>query len=121
MELGSLLPQTHIPTLVISLVALAALIIVKVINSCYSHKLLLPVPIELMVVSTRCAMIFQMLDQETPSYTKRQMFSKQLWVYISRLLQGLLFLIILIWKLLMVWMWWEKFLVGKCVLHITYI
>ncbi|KAK9953810.1 hypothetical protein ABG768_015935 [Culter alburnus] len=49
-ELGSLLPQTHIPTLVISLVALAALIIVKVINSCYSHKLLLPVPIELMVI-----------------------------------------------------------------------
>ncbi|ROL48511.1 Solute carrier family 26 member 6 [Anabarilius grahami] len=49
-ELGSLLPLTHIPTLVISLVALAALIIVKVINSCYSHKLLFPVPIELMVI-----------------------------------------------------------------------
>ncbi|XP_051518770.1 solute carrier family 26 member 6 [Myxocyprinus asiaticus] len=49
-DLGSLLPQTHIPTLVVSLVALTALIIVKEINSCYSHKLLLPIPIELMVI-----------------------------------------------------------------------
>uniref|UniRef100_A0A673KCK6 Solute carrier family 26 member 6-like n=1 Tax=Sinocyclocheilus rhinocerous TaxID=307959 RepID=A0A673KCK6_9TELE len=51
-ELGRLLPQTHIATLLISLVALTALIIVKEINSCYSHRLLLPVPIELMVVSS---------------------------------------------------------------------
>uniref|UniRef100_A0A671L5U5 Solute carrier family 26 member 6-like n=1 Tax=Sinocyclocheilus anshuiensis TaxID=1608454 RepID=A0A671L5U5_9TELE len=49
-ELGRLLPQTHIATLLISLVALTALIIVKEINSCYSHRLLLPVPIELMVI-----------------------------------------------------------------------
>ncbi|XP_077070065.1 solute carrier family 26 member 6 [Siphateles boraxobius] len=49
-ELGSLTPQTHIPTLVISLVALAALVIVKEINSCYRHKLLLPVPIELILI-----------------------------------------------------------------------
>ncbi|XDV45579.1 hypothetical protein PO909_013658 [Leuciscus waleckii] len=49
-ELGSLLPQTHIPTLVISLVALTALVIVKEINSCCRHKLLLPVPIELMLI-----------------------------------------------------------------------
>uniref|UniRef100_A0A8C1GAQ3 Si:ch211-117c9.2 n=1 Tax=Cyprinus carpio TaxID=7962 RepID=A0A8C1GAQ3_CYPCA len=51
-ELGRLLPQTHIATLLISLVALTALIIVKEINSCYSRRLLLPVPIELMVVRT---------------------------------------------------------------------
>uniref|UniRef100_A0A9J7ZRL4 Solute carrier family 26 member 6, like 2 n=1 Tax=Cyprinus carpio carpio TaxID=630221 RepID=A0A9J7ZRL4_CYPCA len=51
-ELGRLLPQTHIATLLISLVALTALIIVKEINSCYSRRLLLPVPIELMVVSS---------------------------------------------------------------------
>ncbi|XP_016120705.1 solute carrier family 26 member 6-like, partial [Sinocyclocheilus grahami] len=51
-ELGRLLPQTHIATLLISLVALTALIIVKEINSCYSHRLLLPVPIELMVIIT---------------------------------------------------------------------
>ncbi|XP_043080052.1 solute carrier family 26 member 6 [Puntigrus tetrazona] len=49
-ELGSLLPQTHIPTLLISLLALTVLIIVKEINSCFSHRLLLPVPIELMVI-----------------------------------------------------------------------
>uniref|UniRef100_A0A9J8B117 Solute carrier family 26 member 6, like 2 n=1 Tax=Cyprinus carpio carpio TaxID=630221 RepID=A0A9J8B117_CYPCA len=49
-ELGRLLPQTHIATLLISLVALTALIIVKEINSCYSRRLLLPVPIELMVI-----------------------------------------------------------------------
>ncbi|XP_067302875.1 solute carrier family 26 member 6 [Pseudorasbora parva] len=49
-ELGSLLPRTHIPTLVISLVALTALVIVKEFNSCYRHKLLLPFPIELMVI-----------------------------------------------------------------------
>ncbi|RXN30893.1 solute carrier family 26 member 6-like protein [Labeo rohita] len=49
-ELGGLLPQTHIPTLVITLVSLTALIIVKEINSCYSHKLPLPIPIELLVI-----------------------------------------------------------------------
>uniref|UniRef100_A0A673KEK0 Solute carrier family 26 member 6-like n=1 Tax=Sinocyclocheilus rhinocerous TaxID=307959 RepID=A0A673KEK0_9TELE len=59
-ELGRLLPQTHIATLLISLVALTALIIVKEINSCYSHRLLLPVPIELMVVSSyTCTMFLQ--------------------------------------------------------------
>ncbi len=34
-------------------------------------------------------------------------------VCIYRLLQGLLFLIMLIWELLMVSTWWEKFPVGK--------
>ncbi|XP_057219123.1 solute carrier family 26 member 6 [Triplophysa rosa] len=50
LDLGSLLPQTHVPTLVVSLVSLTVLIIVKEINSCYSHRLPLPIPIELMVI-----------------------------------------------------------------------
>nr|XP_055044745.1 solute carrier family 26 member 6 isoform X2 [Misgurnus anguillicaudatus] len=50
LDLGSLLPQTHVPTLMVTLVSLIVLIIVKEINSCYSHKLPLPIPIELMVI-----------------------------------------------------------------------
>ncbi|XP_055078959.1 solute carrier family 26 member 6-like [Periophthalmus magnuspinnatus] len=44
------LPQTKIPELVVSLVALAVLIVVKEINGCYSKKLPFPIPIELIVV-----------------------------------------------------------------------
>uniref|UniRef100_I3K3J6 Solute carrier family 26 member 6 n=1 Tax=Oreochromis niloticus TaxID=8128 RepID=I3K3J6_ORENI len=46
----SLLPQTQVPELVVSLVALAVLIVVKEINDCYRQKLPLPIPIELIVV-----------------------------------------------------------------------
>ncbi|TRY60887.1 hypothetical protein DNTS_035152, partial [Danionella cerebrum] len=49
-ELAGLLPQTHIPTLVISLVSLSVLVIVKEVNKCHSHRLPLPVPIELLVI-----------------------------------------------------------------------
>ncbi|KAM6925159.1 solute carrier family 26 member 6 [Xenentodon cancila] len=45
-----LLPQTKVPELVVSLVALAALIVVKEINTCYRKKLPLPIPIELIVI-----------------------------------------------------------------------
>ncbi|XP_062397531.1 solute carrier family 26 member 6 [Sardina pilchardus] len=44
------LPGTNIPTLVVSLVALAVMIIVKELNACYSKKLPLPIPIELIVI-----------------------------------------------------------------------
>ncbi|KAL2103777.1 hypothetical protein ACEWY4_000645 [Coilia grayii] len=44
------LPDTNIPTLVVSLVALAVLIIVKELNAYYSKKLPLPIPIELIVI-----------------------------------------------------------------------
>ncbi|KAJ8370787.1 hypothetical protein SKAU_G00108150 [Synaphobranchus kaupii] len=43
------LPQTNVSTLVVSLVALVALIVVKELNSAYSQKLPLPIPIELIV------------------------------------------------------------------------
>uniref|UniRef100_A0A4W6F3J6 Solute carrier family 26 member 6 n=1 Tax=Lates calcarifer TaxID=8187 RepID=A0A4W6F3J6_LATCA len=46
-----LLPLTKVPELVVSLVALAVLIVVKEINACYRQKLPLPIPIELIVVS----------------------------------------------------------------------
>uniref|UniRef100_A0A8C7Y6H2 Solute carrier family 26 member 6, like 2 n=1 Tax=Oryzias sinensis TaxID=183150 RepID=A0A8C7Y6H2_9TELE len=49
-EICRLLPQTRVPELVVSLVALAVLIVVKEINACYSKKLPLPVPIELIVI-----------------------------------------------------------------------
>ncbi|XP_040919980.1 solute carrier family 26 member 6 [Toxotes jaculatrix] len=45
-----LLPQTKVPELVVSLVALAVLIVVKEINTCYRQKLPLPIPIELIVI-----------------------------------------------------------------------
>uniref|UniRef100_A0AAY4CFW5 STAS domain-containing protein n=1 Tax=Denticeps clupeoides TaxID=299321 RepID=A0AAY4CFW5_9TELE len=50
-DVCALLPQTSVPTLVISVVSLAVLILVKEINSIYSRKLPLPIPIELLVVS----------------------------------------------------------------------
>ncbi|XP_061553621.1 solute carrier family 26 member 6 isoform X2 [Phycodurus eques] len=45
-----LLPQTVVPELVVSLVALAVLIVVKELNECYKQKLPLPIPIELIVI-----------------------------------------------------------------------
>lgn len=49
-DICSRLPQTKIPELVVSLVALVVLIVVKEVNGCYSKKLPLPIPIELIVV-----------------------------------------------------------------------
>uniref|UniRef100_A0A8C6TJX0 Si:ch211-117c9.2 n=1 Tax=Neogobius melanostomus TaxID=47308 RepID=A0A8C6TJX0_9GOBI len=51
-DICSLLPQTKIPELVVSLVALVVLIAVKEVNGCYAKKLPLPIPIELIVVAT---------------------------------------------------------------------
>lgn len=51
LDICGLLPQTKVPELVVSLVALSVLIVVKEVNACYSKKLPLPVPIELIVVS----------------------------------------------------------------------
>ncbi|XP_008412083.1 solute carrier family 26 member 6-like [Poecilia reticulata] len=51
-DICRLLPQTKIPELVISLVALAVLIVVKEINDCYRQRLPLPIPIELVVIIT---------------------------------------------------------------------
>ncbi|KAG5838533.1 hypothetical protein ANANG_G00224660 [Anguilla anguilla] len=44
------LPGTNVGTLVVSLVSMVALITVKELNSAYSRKLLLPIPIELIVI-----------------------------------------------------------------------
>ncbi|KAF7659905.1 hypothetical protein LDENG_00291230 [Lucifuga dentata] len=49
-DICRLLPQTKVPELVISLVALAVLIVVKEVNACYRQKLPLPIPIELIVI-----------------------------------------------------------------------
>ncbi|XP_074537034.1 solute carrier family 26 member 6-like [Halichoeres trimaculatus] len=49
-DLCRLLPETRVPELVVSLVALAVLIVVKEVNACYRQKLPLPIPIELIVI-----------------------------------------------------------------------
>uniref|UniRef100_A0A671W2Q8 Solute carrier family 26 member 6 n=1 Tax=Sparus aurata TaxID=8175 RepID=A0A671W2Q8_SPAAU len=49
-DICRLLPETKVPELVVSLVALAVLIVVKEVNDCYRQKLPLPIPIELIVV-----------------------------------------------------------------------
>ncbi|XP_056284915.1 solute carrier family 26 member 6-like [Pseudoliparis swirei] len=49
-DICRLLPQTRVPELVVSLVALSVLIVVKEINGCYRQKLPLPIPIELIVI-----------------------------------------------------------------------
>ncbi|XP_031695104.1 solute carrier family 26 member 6 [Anarrhichthys ocellatus] len=49
-DLCRLLPQTKVPELVVSLVALSVLIVVKEVNACYRQKLPLPIPIEIIVI-----------------------------------------------------------------------
>ncbi|CAJ1085060.1 solute carrier family 26 member 6-like [Xyrichtys novacula] len=49
-DICRLLPETKVPELVVSLVALAVLIVVKEVNACYRQKLPLPIPIELIVI-----------------------------------------------------------------------
>ncbi|XP_068453338.1 solute carrier family 26 member 6-like [Clinocottus analis] len=49
-DLCRLLPQTKVPELLVSLVALSVLILVKELNGCYSKKLPLPIPIEIIVI-----------------------------------------------------------------------
>ncbi|XP_029292365.1 solute carrier family 26 member 6 isoform X2 [Cottoperca gobio] len=49
-DICRLLPETKVPELVVSLVALSVLIVVKEINECYKEKLPLPIPIEIVVI-----------------------------------------------------------------------
>ncbi|XP_036386702.1 solute carrier family 26 member 6, like [Megalops cyprinoides] len=49
-DVCSLLPETHWPTLLVSFVSLAVLIIAKELNSAFSHKLPVPVPVELITI-----------------------------------------------------------------------
>uniref|UniRef100_A0A3Q4BE59 STAS domain-containing protein n=1 Tax=Mola mola TaxID=94237 RepID=A0A3Q4BE59_MOLML len=49
-DICRLLPETVVPELVVSILALFVLIVVKEINACYRQKLFLPIPIELFVV-----------------------------------------------------------------------
>ncbi|XP_042348031.1 solute carrier family 26 member 6 [Plectropomus leopardus] len=49
-DICRLLPETKVPELVVSLVALAVLIVVKEVNACYRQKLPLPIPIEIIVI-----------------------------------------------------------------------
>ncbi|KAI4896519.1 hypothetical protein NFI96_029535 [Prochilodus magdalenae] len=49
-DICTLLPGTHVPTLVVSVLTLALLIVVKEVNFTYRQKLPLPIPIELFVI-----------------------------------------------------------------------
>lgn len=49
-DICRLLPETKVPELVVSILALFVLIVVKELNGCYREKLPLPIPIELIVV-----------------------------------------------------------------------
>ncbi|XP_023681629.1 solute carrier family 26 member 6-like [Paramormyrops kingsleyae] len=49
-DICCLLPETNVAILVVGVISLVALISVKELNSVYSHKLLLPIPIELIVI-----------------------------------------------------------------------
>lgn len=44
-DICRLLPETKVPELVVSLVALSVLIVVKEVNNCYRQKMPLPIPI----------------------------------------------------------------------------
>ncbi|KAL3064364.1 hypothetical protein OYC64_000609 [Pagothenia borchgrevinki] len=49
-DICRLLPETKVPELVVSLVALSVLIVVKEINECYRQKLPMPIPIEIIAI-----------------------------------------------------------------------
>lgn len=49
-DICRLLPETKVPELVVSILALFVLIVVKELNGCYREKLPMPIPIELIVV-----------------------------------------------------------------------
>ncbi|KAF3860552.1 hypothetical protein F7725_000807, partial [Dissostichus mawsoni] len=49
-DICRLLPETKVPELVVSLVALSVLIVVKEINDCYRQKLPMPIPIEIIAI-----------------------------------------------------------------------
>lgn len=49
-DLCRLLPGTEAPEVIVSVLALAVLIVVKELNACFRKKLPLPIPIELIVV-----------------------------------------------------------------------
>ncbi|XP_026188313.1 solute carrier family 26 member 6-like isoform X2 [Mastacembelus armatus] len=49
-DICHLLPNTKFPELTIGLISLAVLIVIKEINSCYRQKLLVPIPIEIILI-----------------------------------------------------------------------
>ncbi|XP_056154124.1 solute carrier family 26 member 6, like [Lampris incognitus] len=49
-DVCSLLPKTHLPTLVVSVVSVVFLIVAKELNSCLSPKLPVPIPVELITI-----------------------------------------------------------------------
>nr|BAD22608.1 solute carrier family 26 member 6 c [Anguilla japonica] len=49
-DVCSLLPQAHVATVLVSLVSLTVLIIAKELNSKFSHKLPVPIPVELITI-----------------------------------------------------------------------
>lgn len=51
-EVCSLLPQTNVGTLVVSIVAIVCLILAKELNAYLSKKIPVPIPVELLGVST---------------------------------------------------------------------
>lgn len=50
-DVCSLLPNTHLPTLLVSVVTIVLLIAAKELNSFLSSKLPVPIPVELITVS----------------------------------------------------------------------
>lgn len=52
MDVCSLLPQTHVPTLVVSVVSMVILIATKEFNSFLNPKLPVPIPAELITVGS---------------------------------------------------------------------
>ncbi|XP_034000952.1 solute carrier family 26 member 6-like [Trematomus bernacchii] len=57
-DICRLLPETKVPELVVSLVALSVLIVVKEINECYRQKLPMPIPIEIIAIIAATIIIY---------------------------------------------------------------
>lgn len=52
LEVGYLIPKTNIGALVVSIVAIICLILAKELNAYLSKKIPVPIPVELLAVST---------------------------------------------------------------------
>lgn len=120
LELCYLLPQTNIGTLVVSIVAIIGLILAKELNAYLSKKLPVPIPVELLGVSTQkyvYALIFSVgsfKDKHThaPATTLTSTNASHI-ICFSRLLLLRSSPGKLAWMRSIKWMWWDWFPLGE--------
>lgn len=103
LDICHLLPKTNIGTLVVSIVTIVCLIIAKEINAYLSKKIPVPIPVELLAVSTTHT---RGQDQTCTSSSRPNCCFRRL--LLPQSFRGRL-----IWMGITKWMWWERFPQGE--------